>query len=103
MDGPSSGGRCVMPRGVYQRGPNRTVCSTCLTELPTETAANDHPKQAGHALIPLSMQQVEAWERGGCIVTVQLDEHAYRQKPCGLPVVDGRLCEGHAAQKARLA
>jgi len=81
----------------------KTVCSTCLTELTSQAAADRHPREARHALIQLSAQQVEAWERGGCIVTVQLDEHAYRQKPCGEPAVDGRLCEGHAAQKARLA
>ena len=81
----------------------KTVCSTCLTELTSQAAADRHPREAGHHLIPLSMQQLAAWERGGCIVTVQLERPGWGQRACGEPVVDGRLCEGHAAQKARLA
>lgn len=81
----------------------KTVCSTCLTELTTEASRDRHPKASGHALIPLSAQQVEAWERGGCIVTVNLHKNGLGQRPCGEPMVDGRLCEGHAAEKARLA
>lgn len=81
----------------------RTVCSTCLTELTTEAAANRHPKTAGHALIPLSAQQVEAWERGGCIVTVEYGNLGRSSRVCGEPVVDGRLCAKHAADKERLS
>lgn len=91
-----------MPRGVYPRTAPRTVCSACLTELTSQAAADRHPREARHALIPLSAQQLEAWERGGCIVTINLD-HGWRQGACGEPVVDGRLCDTHAAEKARLA
>lgn len=80
----------------------RTVCSTCLTEMHNEAQAQRHPRESGHALIPLSAQQVEAWERGGCIVTI-FTARGIGKQACGEPAVDGRLCAGHAAEKARLS